>query len=155
MRIPGSSRSAATIPQICMPGRPNATSTPSPTSDLARASPPLIWTMNSLLNRDWISSPSPSAGSGAAYPRAQPYEGDKRLHVAETHLPFPLYRMKSGVRIHHVTISGCRPHQRQSTGMAMPLERLDYKPSTTTMLMLEDLERMSWSAVYSGDSSQA
>ena len=38
--------------------------------------------------------------------------------------------------------------------MSIPLARTDYRPSTTTMLMLEDLERMSSSAVYSGDSSQ-
>ena len=37
---------------------------------------------------------------------------------------------------------------------AFPLARRDYKPSTTTMLMLEDLERMSSSAVYSGEFSQ-
>ena len=37
----------------------------------------------------------------------------------------------------------------------MPLAMGSYKPSTTTILMLEDPERMSSSAVYSGDSSQA
>ena len=35
----------------------------------------------------------------------------------------------------------------------MPLAMRSYKPSTTTMLVLEDLERMSSSAVYSGESS--
>ena len=37
----------------------------------------------------------------------------------------------------------------------MPLATRSYRPSTTTMLMLEDLERMSLSAVYSGESIQA
>ena len=43
------------------------------------------------------------------------------------------------------------PTERQR--MSVPPARRDYKPSTTTMLMLEDLERMSSSAVYSGESN--
>ena len=43
--MPGSSRIAAMIPYICMPGTPYMTSTPSLMSDLTRASPPLILTM--------------------------------------------------------------------------------------------------------------
>ena len=155
MRMPGSSRIAATIPYICIPGMPNTTSTPSPTSDLARASPPLIWTMISLLHRDGLGSPSPAAGSGAAYLRALPHGWDEGHLVAETR-PIPHQVESNGVRCTNLSHNGAKVvgHQWQSTGMAMPLARQDYKPSTTTMLMLEDLERMSSSAVYSGEFSQ-
>ena len=35
--------------------------------------------------------------------------------------------------------------------MSIPLAGRDYRPSTITMLMLKDLDRMSLSAVYSGE----